>query len=267
MYLFKLLLKDFRRLWQTKEGKEFLKLAWKYGDYPRNTPAKVNFLDYQFDVPDAFSFMWEFHDTFVEEEYTLKITQDIPVIYDCGAYVGTHCLYFKQQYPKAKIKAFEADPAISALLTTNLHRHNITDIEIINKAIWTHNEGINSLQNRAQGSSEDEQNKEAKVPSVKLADLLKKESSIDLLRMDLKGLEVSVLKDCKDGMHHVRNIFVRYQSFIGQPQQLEVIAETLKAAGFRYYIKNKRERKQPFISHLNETHSLDLQLDIFGCRE
>lgn len=267
MYFFKLIFKDFYHLWETKESREFLKLAWKYGDLPRYQPAKVNFRDYQFDVPDAFSFLWQFYEIFVEEAYAFNTSHEKPVIYDCGANVGTSCIFFKERYPKARVKAFEADPVIGNLLTTNLHRHNLTDIEITNKAVWTHNEGIELVQEGADGASVFAQGDKIKVPSVRLSDLLKKERSVDLLKIDIEGAEAVVLKDCKDSLHHVQNIFVEYHSFVGQPQHLDEIIHTLKANGFRYFIKNTQGRKKPLINHMKNNHAMDLQLDIFGFRE
>lgn len=267
MYFFKLLFKDFYHLWRTEESREFLKLAWKYGDLPRYQPAKVNFRDYQFDVPDAFSFLWQFYEIFVEKSYAFQPSNTLPIIYDCGANVGTSCIFFKELYPQAKVKAFEADPAIGSLLTTNLHRHNLADIEIINKAVWIHDEGLEIVQEGADGASAFSQGNKIKVPSVRLSDLLKNESSVDLLKIDIEGAEVAVLKDCKDCLHHVQNIFVEYHSFVGQPQHVDEVINTLKINGFRYYIKNTQGRKKPLINHVKNNHTMDLQLDIFGYRK
>ena len=266
MYFFKLIFKDFYHLWRTRQSREFLKLAWKYGDLARYQPAKVNFLDYQLDVPDAFSFLWQFYEIFVEESYAFQTANSTPVIYDCGANVGTSCLFFKEHYPQARIKAFEADPHIAQMLTTNLHRHNVTDIEIINKAVWVHNEGLEIVQEGADGASAFALGNKIKVPSVRLSEWLKKEISVDLLKIDIEGAETEVLNDCKDCLHHVQNIFVEYHSYLGQPQHLDEIINVFKANGFRYYIKNTQGRKKPLINHTKNDQELDLQVDIFGYR-
>ncbi len=267
MYFFKLLLKDFYHLWRTPQSREFLRLAWKYGDKNRYEPTKVNFLGYQFDVPDAFSFLWQFFEIFVEASYAFKSDKTMPVIYDCGANVGTSCVFFKEQYPEAKIKAFEADPAIGKLLTTNLHRHNLTDIEIVHKAVWVHNNGIELVQEGADGASVVLEGNKINVPSVRLAELLQNEPAIDLLKMDIEGAETKVILDCKDSLQHVQNIFVEYHSFPGQPQQLDEILGVLKESGFRVFVKNTQPRKSPFIFHNRENNTMDLQLDIFGYRD
>jgi len=267
MYFFKLIFKDFYHLWRTKQSREFLKLAWKYGDKPRYQPTKIGFAGYQFDVPDAFSFLWQFYEIFVEESYAFHTQMQAPVIFDCGANVGTSCVFFKEQYPDAKIIAFEADPSIGRLLTTNLHRHNLTDIEIVNKAVWIHNNGIELVQDGADGASVILGGNKIKVPSVRLADLLQKESKIDLLKMDIEGAEIDVLKDCKYDLQKVQNIFVEYHSFSGQPQFLDEIITVLKDNGFRYFIKNTQHRKSPFIHQNKHNQDMDLQLDIFGYRD
>jgi uncharacterized protein YfeS len=40
-------------------------------------------------VPDALSFIWQFKEIFVEEYYRFEAKSESPVIYDCGANVGT----------------------------------------------------------------------------------------------------------------------------------------------------------------------------------
>jgi hypothetical protein len=80
----------------------------------------VKFLKFSFDIPDLPSFVWQFKEIFVDEIYKFNSENKEPIIFDCGANVGTSCLYFKQLFPNGKIKAFEADPMIANVLLIKL---------------------------------------------------------------------------------------------------------------------------------------------------
>ena len=85
-------------------------------------------------------------------------------------------LCFNTIFPKARIKAFEADPKICKYLKENLKRNNINGIKIINKAIWIDNDGVEFNSNGADGSSiYGSLSNKIKVKSVRLRDLLKSE--------------------------------------------------------------------------------------------
>ena len=117
-------------------------LLFRYGSYPRNRPTTISFRNYRFDVPDAFSFVWQIKEIFADEFYCFKATTPQPLILDCGANIGTSITYFKQLYPDARIIAFEADAHIGQVLAQNLRQNNLRGVEIVNKAVWTHNNGF-----------------------------------------------------------------------------------------------------------------------------
>jgi hypothetical protein len=63
----------------------------------------------------------------------------------------------------------------------------------------------------------------------------------------------------------VKNIFVEYHSFAGQPQTLGKLLQILIDAGFRFHLHPMSSAQKPFIevkSHLG----MDLQVNIFGYR-
>lgn len=93
----------------------------------------------------------------------------------------------------------------------NIKKNNINNIEIINKAIWIDNDGIEFNSEGADGGSiYGNLNKKIRVKSVRLRDLLKIEDGIDMLKMDLEGMEIDILNDCKDMLKNTKNIFVEY---------------------------------------------------------
>ena len=98
----------------------FMKLAFLYGGKERYKKGNINFEGFKFIVPDYKSFLWQYKEIFAEESFKFNSDSIEPVIYDCGANVGTSCAYFKKIYPYSIIKAFEADPKISRYLKENL---------------------------------------------------------------------------------------------------------------------------------------------------
>jgi len=237
------------------------------GGYKRYIEVKgVKFLNYTFDVPDLPSFLRQFKEIFVDEIYKFNTMEKEPVIYDCGANIGMSCLYFKTLYPNCKIKAFEGDPKIVQILRNNLARNNIlSNVEIINAAVWINNDGVEfSCDGADAGSIYGARNK-LKVKSVRLRDFLEQEEKIDVLKIDIEGAEYEVLKDCKNSLYKVRYIFVEYHSWNNMNQRLSEILEILEQNGLRYYIENISKRNSPFVNTGKES-PMDLQLNIWGVK-
>jgi len=245
----------------------FFRLSMRYGNSERYKALKINFLQFIFKVPDALSFIWQFKEIFVEEYYRFETNSTEPVIYDCGANVGTSCAFFKWIYPHSRIVAFEPNPKIVDILKTNIKNNSLSDIEVINKAVWTDNKGIDLGIEDADASSIFLKKNIMKVDSVKLKDLLDNEEIVDMLKIDIEGAEVTVLKDCRESLTNVRNLFVEFHCYAGQPQRLSEVVEVLETAGFRYFIMQPENRSRPFVNRFNKSNpKMDLQLNIFAYR-
>ncbi len=248
--------------------RKFIKIALKYGNKPRYQPLKVKFEGYKITVVDSLSFVWQYKDIFTDEIYRFDSSGNFhPVIYDCGANVGTSCLFFKKLYPHAKITAFEADPNIAKILEKNLLQNKISDVEIISKAVWISDKGIELFPDGADGATvfgKGNGNK-IKIDSIRLKDLLEKNENIDMLKMDIEGAEADVIIDCQDSLDHVKNFFIEYHSFIDQKQTLSEILAVLTKNKFRYFIHPVEIRKHPFVNKKSKNNTaMDLQLNIFA---
>jgi len=251
-----------------KNYREFMRLYNKYGKFERYKRVnEVKFLNYIINVPDLPSFIWQFKEIFVDEIYKFESSSDAPIIYDCGANIGISALFFKKLFPKAKIKAFEADPQIASILKSNLQKNNINDVEVIEKAVWINYEGIYFGVEGADGGSIYKTNdRKIIVESIKLKDFIDAESKIDFLKMDIEGSEFEVIKDCDKSLGKVKNIFIEYHSFRNMPQKLSEILKILEANNFRYYLQNVTYKKYPFMSN-NEILEMDFQINIFGSKD
>ncbi len=267
MFVLKYIFKEPYHAFRTPESRELLNLFRKYGDVKRYEPRQIKFQGMSFRVPDCMSFLFQFQEIFVEGFYQFNTTENQPVILDCGANIGTSCAFFKRQYPQAKITAFEADGKIAEILTSNLATNGFSDIEIVNKAVWVDDAGIEFASEGSDGASIYGEGAKVKVESFWLKDVLENTPKIAMLKMDIEGAETVVLKDCADSLVHVENIFIEYHAFPEQGQELGDILNILAKNGFRYFINSAQNRKKPLINHRYRDNDLmDLQLNIFGYR-
>lgn len=268
MYWLRYLLKEPFNSLQTARDREFVTLLRKYGDIKRYERKRVSFKKYNLDVPDVMSFLWQYKEIFVDESYLFKTTCTRPVIIDCGTNVGMSILFFREQFPEAKIVTFEADPTILELLRANLIRNNITDIDLIPAAVWKDTDGLLFGSEFADNSSIYLDKAKKKVPSIRLKDYIEAEKQVDFLKIDIEGAETEVLIDCRNSLGNVKNLFVEYHSYVNNPQSLAVIVQILEENGFRYFIDTNQHRQRPFVNHrYRGNEDMDLQINIFGYRE
>ncbi len=251
---------------KSSEYREFVRLFGKLRKLPRYKAQNIKFINFDFFVPDAASFLGQFKEIFVEEIFKFISNKPDPIIYDCGSNIGLSCLYFKLLYPKAKITAFEADPNIFSFLCKNLEKNRIQNVRTVNKAVWDNDGTIDFGTDGADGGSVYLNTNRIKVESIKLSDWLKKETTIDFLKLDIEGAELEVLLDCQDTLKNAINVFIEYHSWNGQEQKLDKILDVLTKSGFRYYFHPVNVRKTPFINQQGD-RTIDFQLNIFAHRK
>ena len=174
-------------------------------------------------------------------------------------------LYFHSILKNAKIIAYEADPIIANVLKENLSNNNC-DAEIVQKAIWiTNNEKLSFSSSGADAGTLFSNENTIIVDSVRLKNILESYNRIELLKIDIEGAEIEVIKDCQDSLSHIDKIFVEYHSFSTSKQELDILLSIMSKQGFRYKILPARKEKTPFL--VNTKHEqMDLQLNIFFFR-
>lgn len=232
---------------------------------PRYQPTSTNIFGKPFELIDSASFISTFRQIFEEQIYRFKAGTDAPYILDCGANIGLSVIYFKQLYPKSVVLAFEPDKAIFAVLTKNVKNFGHSDVELINRAVWTSETELDFTSDGADGGrvsvASDKSNNVVKT--VRLRDYL--DRKIHLLKIDIEGAETAVLADCAEHLGNVDALFVEFHSFDSQPQTLHTVVEILARAGFRLHIQAPMPAAQPFIK-CNPEMGMDMQLNIFAFR-
>src|SRR4051795_4718769 len=117
----------YRQLFPTPEV-----AAWHHAEdraraVPRFTPGVIRMLDYELQYSDLLSFCPQWHDIFIDGALEFNSESAAPRILDCGGNVGLASLFFKRRFPHARIPAYEADPALFAILKRNLSANRAAD--------------------------------------------------------------------------------------------------------------------------------------------
>lgn len=228
--------------------------------------GKIRFQGLKIEYNDSTSLVGMYNEIILQECYKFIPTQNQPVIIDCGANIGISVLYFKKIIPSAKIYAIEADPAIFNILKKNITA-NQCDAELIEKAVWTSNDEILNFGGIGGDAGSLFANENCiNVTSIRLKDFLEQFEEIELLKMDIEGAEIDVMKDCADSLSHINKVFVEYHSFTGKKQELDILLSIMTNQGFRYSILPARKERTPFINTHKNTF-MDLQLNLFFYRQ
>jgi FkbM family methyltransferase len=216
-------------------------------------------------MTDSFWYLHSLNELFVEEVYQFSSENKTPRIIDCGSNIGLSVIYFKRLFPNAKIIAFEPDNDICAIAHHNLQQFGITDVDLQQKAVWTNNDPLFFAKHGSLSGQvvDEEASNTIRIETIRLKDYL--QEKVDFLKIDIEGPEFDIIKDCKDDLKNVENIFVEYHSFAENPQMIGELLIYLKDAGFKLYLKEAWENmKNPYME--KKGPFFDLQLNIFGYR-
>jgi FkbM family methyltransferase len=226
------------------------------------TPITLTIAGFTVSGPDAHSFLHQYEEIFVRRAFDSEFKRKDPIIFCCGANIGLEIFFFKKRFPACKIKAFEADPGIAAVLAKNVAVNKLSDVEVISAAIWDEEGKVAFEPDGALGGKAG--TGATQVPSVRLAYHLNEVTHVDLLLLDIEGAEITVLKDCKEMLSKVENLFVEWHSPEKEKQNLDELLALLTAAGFRYRLNNKLP-EAPFIHRIVEG-GFDAMVEIYASK-
>jgi FkbM family methyltransferase len=184
---------------------------------PRFTEGEITLGPYSIRYPDLLTLCPQWRDIFVDRSLAFRSSRRDPRILDCGANVGLASLFFKAEYPHARITAFEADPAIARMLAANLRSNGAEDIDVVHAAVWTNGGTLPFRPDGADGGAIASTRPAAtkppiNVPAVRLRALLERER-VDLLKLDIEGAEADVLEDCAPHLNQVAALHVEVHEF------------------------------------------------------
>lgn len=242
---------------------EFKKLTQSYADFERKVEIqKVSLAGLSIDAPDAASMLSQVKEIFKEQQYAVSDMLIKPLVIDAGANIGLASLYFSKAWPQANIYAYEADPYVFGILSENVKRNCVENINLINAAVWSYDGDVEfnatgtDAGHVAEGSGE-------KVKAIDFNIELARFDTIDLLKMDIEGGENVVFPHIQGHLSRVRNLILEYHSTSGQPQQLGKVLSIIEKSGFRYHIHQINKRNRPLVNR-NPKGFFDCQVNIFA---
>lgn len=225
-----------RRLNPTPEEAAWRRMCRLADRVPRRQRGRLRVMDYDLEYVDLLTTCPQWHDIFVRRQLEFRAASETPRILDCGANIGLASLYFKRLYPRARITAFEADPAVASVLAGNLTRNGAGDVERVAAAVWTTGGQVAfAAEGTDAGAIADVADGLAAprlaVPAVRLRDYLAKER-VDLLKLDIEGAELAVLADCEDVLGQVAALHVEVHDLTPGRRLLPSALNVLERAGF-----------------------------------
>ena len=216
---------------------------------------------------DAASFLSAHRAIFEDEIYAFQPQSNPPRIIDGGANIELATLYWKRQFPRAEVVAFEPDPQVFEVLRWNVDVHQCDGVTLIQKGLWSKEAELEFQPDGADGGHVDEvssyRGDTVRVPVTRLVPYL--DEPVDLLKLDIEGAEVEVMRDAAGNLQDVQHLFVEYHSYVGEEQQVDEILGVLRDSGFRIHIQPELVAGQPFIERL-ESYGMDHRLNIFAYR-
>ena len=183
-------------------------------------------------------------DVFDGHEYRFETRRHVPVIIDAGAHVGVATHYFKHHYPHARVLALEANPATFALLRKNISHNGLDNVRAIHAALAPEAGTIpfyasaSDEEPGAWGDSviqqpwhEGEVTAVVQVPAVTLSSLLTE--PVDLLKLDIEGLETAVLAEAAAQLPLVRRVILEFHGTRRNPENaISRLIAILREASF-----------------------------------
>lgn len=191
-----------------------------------------------------------YDEIFNAENYKFSASTSSPFILDCGANIGISVLYFKSRYPNAKIVAFEPHPDTFRILTVNVRQNHLKDVTLVNAALSENYGEMDFYVSRDTVSPTNAfctgihgswygpgEYRTIKVPTVRLSSYITR--NVDLLKVDIEGMEETVLKDIKGQLSAIEAIRMEYHHIsAGRINDLDVILALLKEGGFDYTLEH-----------------------------
>ncbi len=234
---------------------------------PYPTPGSILIDGTKFEFHDAGCFYDTYQEIFMRGMYHFNTKHTAPVIIDGGANMGVSVVYFGKNFPTSKIIAFEPEQKIFEVLRNNIKQFGLNNVELHKKALWVSEEPLKFYTDGGMGGSATNvfSNQE---PTIIETTVLKQylQQPIALLKLDIEGAEMAVIKHCTEELKNVEHIFIEYHSYIDKEQELQQLLMILKTAGFRYHLSQSFSYQQPFVDKTLACENMDMAINIFGYR-
>ncbi len=172
-----------------------------------------------------------------------------PVIIDAGAHIGVSTLYFAKLFPTAQIIAIEPNPLATEILEKNIWNNRLENRVSTQPVALSNQVGTTplyrlpskqwqlnaNLTNRAWNG--DKLTDSIEIKTITLSSLITQ--AIDILKLDIEGFELMVLKESREKLHLINQLWVEFHPTPGN--SLQELTQLLEKSGFRLTIWQKEK--------------------------
>lgn len=217
---------------------------WKIQFWLRVQPKRtkpLRLLGYTVHYPSLYLLRHLFNEVVLEPTYRYDAPRHNPVIIDAGANIGLATLFYKYQYPKARITCFEPDPRSFAVLQRSIEANGFTDVTAYNVALSNQPGNLTLYYDESfEGDTTASISKEFRshtgkgqlsaeqVPAEPLSKYLNQ--PVDLLKIDIEGSEGKVFADIGSSLGKVAAIQMEFH-YDREHNPLHPVIETLERGG------------------------------------
>lgn len=205
----------------------------------------------KFSFANSREFLKIYRDIFEREEYFFQTNKRSPAIIDCGAHIGIATLYLKRLYPDARVICFEPNPRTFELLRLNIMQNGLSGVVFVNAALASENSqrplNASCIEDSpwswddscVQPKWNEPTSKTIPVRTVRLSSYLNQ--PIDLLKIDIEGMETEVLEEAQIKLQLVEECVIEFHGTNSNPTNTpERLLGILERGGFSIQIRQDR---------------------------
>jgi FkbM family methyltransferase len=201
---------------------------------PKYQAGEIRWRNKSLRYTDGPALYYQLTDIYLGQVYDFGCTHPNPRILDIGANLGLASIRFRELHPAARITAFEADPAIAAVLQKNLHAFDDHTTEIIAAAAWTQN-GQAGFQSNGDDSGQLNADASLQIRTVDLSEYCRE--PVDFLKMDVEGAEFELIAHLHSTgtLANIQRMFIELHAWNATtPVRFHELLTTLTTNGFHY---------------------------------
>ena len=253
-----------RRWLRESEYRAFHRFARQLAAKPRFSRGNIQFRQRAIQYVDAPSFLSAWDEIFVNGIYDIPNPGHRPFLVDVGANIGLAAIRWKLQFGDFDYLGWEPDPSIANCCRENLRIWGVSG-DVRNIAVGMQDGEAAFLPDGADGGRlvSEQSSSALRVSVERLSPLLVR--SVDLLKIDVEGSELAVLREIASKLVLVRRLFVEWHDFVDQTEKLSSALAVLEDAGFRSLIQIGRGPAKPFLQSAVDDCFMQ-QINIFAVR-
>lgn len=207
-----------------------------------------------FIAPNEVEFKQLYEEIFKKHLYYIHLDNPQPFIIDAGAHVGLASLYFKSLFPNSQIVSFEPLPLLVQCFQQNIIFHEVEGVQIIPHAV-SDREGSIILFHDAEKINYwpsttsifpgawnlRQKTQPLPVTSTRLSQYI--DRPVDILKIDIEGLETKVLQEIRPKLHFVKHLLIEFHAnHFNHPDR---IIKILEDEGFVFEVSEEKRQILP----------------------